>query len=352
MITSISPERPDLSSVSMPNITAMDSTWTEAYGETELVWQTVVAAKSWYPFIIVLMYVVIVGAIPGNVLTILAFIKYPALRTPTNYLICNQSCADLLFVVTSQLFIWFNYTSAGLAFIGQHKYACVMSLWCALGPMLLSLVNMFLLSSERLLAVVWSLRYFSWVTERSVCLAIGVSWCLVILINSLPLLGWNVWQFGHNCMTMEVYPSIYYLFLYMLPSLLMLILTAVFNIIIAIIAAAKNRIAPVSQDSACAKSSQAASYKITRMLLTVVGVFYLSWMPYLVMTVVYFLAKAWKTQSPPEWFLLLHEVSKSLLGLNGICNPFIYARKNIKFRIAYRRLLNQPLSEDVTDEIA
>ena len=305
--------------------------------------------KDWYPWIIAWDYVAIIAGIPGNVLTLVAYKKFPSLQTPTNLIICNQSIADICSCIFGQIFVWFNYTSWGVEIVTYNKYACLFSLWFILLAVVTSLANILALSTERLLAIAFPYHYLRWMTPAATKRAIAFIWTVVLVINSLPLLGWNTWTIGHKCMTMYAYPKVYSLYLYLIPGICTLILTAIFNIVICGIAVSKrNTIVPLQsvqklqgddeQTSITRKNS--TEYKITKMFLTVVGVFYASWMPYLVLTILFFVPPAsWQVHGPPEWIIVLHELIKPLLVLNGALNPLIYACKNRKFRYAFRKLL-------------
>ena len=298
--------------------------------------------RYWYPAIIVWMYIPIVAGIPGNILVLRAYVKFPSLRNPTNLLIANQSVADLISCVSGQVFVWFNYTVWGLGFASRYKYACLLCMCCITLGLWLSIVNLLALSTERLLAIAFPYQYLRWVSDASVKRVIIVLWVVLVTIISLPIFGWNSWTVGSMCMTMNVFPYIYFVYLFLLPALLVLILMAIFNIVICGIAfIVKNKVAPMPSVGAKKEGEQATSgdSKITRMFLMVVGVFYLSWFPYTVITTMYFAPpESWKKHGIPEWTLAAHEISKGLLVLNAAANPLIYFKTNAGFRDAFRKL--------------
>ena len=208
-------------------------------------------------------------------------------------------------------------------------------------------------SSERLISIAFSYQYFTWVTDASVKKLIIVLWTVILAIASLPLLGWNMWQPGGKCMTMQVYHFQYFLYFFALPILISLSLTALCNITICLIAIQKRRVAPQqiivsnnvtngdnSNGTTNHSSTASKQFKITKMMLMVVGVFYISWLPYLMLTILYFTPpQSWMKHGVPEWVLAVHEVSKGLLLFNAAINPVIYAWKNSKFRNAFSKLL-------------
>ena len=124
----------------------------------------------------------IIGTLPGNVLVVIAFIKKPSLRTPTNTFILNQSVADLLSALTAVIFVVMNYTYAGLSYILQSKAACLTSLWLVMFSLSASLINIFALSLERFVAVFFPYKYIDVVTPKAAWIVNCVVWIVVLVM--------------------------------------------------------------------------------------------------------------------------------------------------------------------------
>ena len=346
----------------MEELNATTVTWTSTEDIPSMdVEQTVLNIyRDWYPAIVVWMYMYVFGGIPGNFLLLLGYIKDPGLHTPTNSFICSQSAADLATCLTSQMFIIMNYTKAGLKVAITNKAFCLFALSTPLFSLLTSLTSLLILSIERFIAVVFPYHYYSVVTDRSARIVITAKWVTILVIMIMPVLGWNVSQPGNHCMSMKVYPREFFMFLYLLPSLLMIISMTILHTVITVIAVYKSKMVPQpavnniplstinldnNQDqptpdnekqTSCfgaqkpkKKTKSDQNYKTTKTFLKVVTVFYLSWLPYIILTTLTFLNPS--LQKNPEWFVVLHEVCKALLALNGVCNPFIYAKGNFRW---------------------
>lgn len=96
-----------------------------------------------------------------------------------------------------------------------------------------------------------------------------------------------------------------------------------------------NNLADQNKDTESAKT-----IKITKMLLTVVGSFYLCWLPFIVITLILVNPPpAWRTTIPPIYVNVLQEISKGLLFLSSALNPMIYAWKSTNYKIAFKRIL-------------
>lgn len=311
--------------------------------------------RPWYPIKVSIDIIVMIASIPLNALTVIAYIKFPELRNPTNFLICTQSAGDLFTTFTAPYALMLGYTRFGLNTIGKMKYPCLCGLSISLMALLNSFINMLVLSVERFIAVYFPFKYFIWVTDQSVKIVIAVVCSIVFIINILPLFGWNEWKQSMNCFTSLVYSKIFFQYLFLIPCVIILLMTALVNIAISVLALRKrNSITPMenSAEGGNSKSTtpfrQTTQYKVTKMLLMVVGFFYLSLLPYLVINTLYFAQpKSWKLYGLPKWFPLASDFTKSLLLLNALANSVIYAFQNRQFRNAYFKILG--ITRDATN---
>ena len=299
--------------------------------------------KPWHPGTAAWISFFILGTLPGNFLVVLAFIKKPSLRTSTNTLILNQSVADLLSAFTAIIFVFMNYTYAGLAQMLQSKAACLASLWLLMFSLSASLFNIFTLSMERFIAVFFPYKYIEVVTPNAAWFVNVVVWVVVFVINSLPAWGMNVWRQGSLCFTHSVYTQTYLSYIYMAPKGIILILALLFHISISAIAYKKSKAVAdhiVFKDAIDKLIQQ--DFKITKMFLLVVGVFYLSWLPWIICTFLTLTA-----DKPSIALLIMHDVSKGFLGLGPMVNPLIYAYKNKLYRNTFKKILGMNADSDM-----
>ncbi|ELU10699.1 hypothetical protein CAPTEDRAFT_99779 [Capitella teleta] len=300
---------------------------------------------SWFSGVLVCILFVLLAGIPGNLLTILAYSKCKELQTPTNLLICNQSVGDLFTCLSGLIFVVVLYTEAGQALVASHKYPCLVILALVTATLQSSVANILALSTERFIAVYFSLDYYNWVTDRNVKRSVAVIWTVVIAVNCLPLLGWNSWKSETPCVSFNMYSKIFYQGLFVFPNLICLLVCAAENFAIAFTALRKQRLVAVAVIAQNPQTEEANikrrnQFKVTKMLLLVVGCFYAAWLPIIVFnTIVFSKPSSWEQNGAPRWFLITFEYSKVILGANTIVNPFIYGWKNLQFREAYYRLL-------------
>ena len=90
-----------------------------------------------------------------------------------------------------------------------------------------------------------------------------------------------------------------------------------------------------TDDDSCTKRRM-AQYKITRLLLTVIGVFYLVLTPYFVATA---LRATYAAANVPTAVRIMQGIAITIFGVNPAVNPVIYAKQNPKFMEAFKQLV-------------
>ncbi|ELU13325.1 hypothetical protein CAPTEDRAFT_198769 [Capitella teleta] len=302
----------------------------------------------WYVYFMVALYADSILVVPGNLMTVIAFFKYRLRQTTTNILICNQSIADLLVAITAQGFILTNYHPYGVRLAMKSKLICLFSLTGLMFSITSSVCNVALLTVERFLSIVMPIRSMKNKMRMALTFIIP-SWIILLVINSVPLLGFNFWKPGHQCLTYVVSPA-FYSYVIFQPMLLALVVIALLNFGIWRIARkqinrCKVKPAPkdVTPSGLLSEKQIKLNQKVTKMQLTLVGCFYIMYMPYICLTLLKSFppVASWKLHGPPDVISILHEISKVLVGLNSALNPVIYAVRSPHFNKAFRSLLNQ-----------
>lgn len=312
-----------------------------------------VGSQDLYLFILPWFYIVLTIGTFGNVLTIVAFVKYRFLNTSTNYLIFNQSIADLGGTLCAYVFIFFTYHPSGMRITSQSKLACLMCLFLVCVTSLSSVMNVLGFSSERFIVVVFP--YVSLDPRKSniILTMIGIMWTTVLTICIIPSLGWNTWNPFQHCIISSVFPQAYFRYGLIMPVFISLLLMLVLNVVVASWSF-KRKFRRVAPQAGSLQRSHAASgskgmlppttltqsqdltkWKITKMILLVICVFYMCWLPYCVL--LFLTHTSWVKNS--RVFLLCFELSKGVLSLGPFFNLMIYAKRNPQFRRAYAKLL-------------
>jgi hypothetical protein len=157
----------------------------------------------------------------------------------------------------------------------------------------------------------------------------------MVSVLSLPLLGLNVWQPNVFCAASLIFYKEFY-FTFLGSSFFVLIVVALINLIICGIVIRKRKIQPSGEDAL----QQKKEFKLTKMMLIVVGVFYFCWLPYTAISAV-LVTSAAKIfpQGLPISVRIFAEFTKVPVLVNGACNPLVYAMKSSAYRRAFRKTL-------------
>ena len=300
--------------------------------------------RSWYVGVVLWLFFWIILGVPANFASILAFIKSRLLHKsrPVNHLIFNLAVSDFVTCFLSMFYVITNFTDAGKSLSWKYKYACVASLWAVHTCLMSSVVSILLLSVERLIAIVSPLGHMRWVTNRSVRVTIVISWVL-LAGKELFTFVWSVWRPGVPCIRPLVYHPVFNQYVHDVPFYICLTLIPLCNITIAIIARQRVRASTTLNETPNkdeSKAQQKVDGKLLKMVLMVVGIFYLTWVPTKIM------ASVVKLYYPPhphsELVLKIHHASKGLLLMGLVADPLVYLRQNAQFRKAFFGLLLCP----------
>ena len=306
--------------------------------------------RAWHPAMIAIFHLLAISGIPGNLVVIIAYIKWPVLRTSTSTLVVvNQCVADLLACMVVMPIPWFNFTAEGSAFIGKHKTLCLLSLFAGSTTVVCSSFNIFVISVERFICVVMPYRYYQWVSIQSVKKWLAVLWTVVFLSTCPPLLGWHNFHYGAGCSPATVYPKSYSAAFFLIPNLVLAILSSLLNVIICAVAyRMRNQIADemVAQNGEDQhRNVTKADLKIMKMFRLVVGAYFATWLPFTVIFLILSTQPAWLKRGVPEWLFLLYDIARVLVVVNPAVNSAIYAFKNKDIREALLKMLR---SQDST----
>ncbi|ELU01071.1 hypothetical protein CAPTEDRAFT_118295 [Capitella teleta] len=271
-----------------------------------------------------------------NVLLLLTYIKHPELQNPTNILLINQSIADLITCGLAPLYYSLSHTEVGRELALKYKYLCLLTLCAIVLSLWASLFTLLSLSFDRMINIKFPFHYARLATEPVVKRFTIALWIAMVGVVSLPLLGLNTWRAGQACSAFTAFPKIYFINFFLLTSFIIVILVGVLNLVICAVVINKRKVHPSGTETQ--QLQMKSQYKLTKMLLVVVGVFYACWVPYILMNMIALLGvKTLLGGIIPGWFIILLEASKILLTVSGALNPLIYAWKIREFRRAFQK---------------
>ena len=279
-------------------------------------------------------------ALTGNCLTLAAFIKFQSLRTPRYLLIASLAVTDALVGVAFGVFL----TTGLLPEWCPRTLGTILMDMAVTLPTLVSHLHVLLMAVERCIAV---LSPFSqWMsTKRRLSLIASVWLFGITYVLTLLSWGWEDKQGGGNCVFSPI-PQMYTATAqFLLYSLNVLAVIAIYGHIWRIAKHHKTRIETVRQSDVSSncphKSVRDSDHsgsgppKATMFITAVIGVYLGTWTPYLGLSVISVIEP--RVAANGAWIVLM-QIAFDLVLSNSCLNILIYAVYIKEFRKAYRSL--------------
>ena len=139
--------------------------------------------KTVIPFIISIQCVAVIAAVCGNSLVIIAFYKFSSLRTASNVILVSLCTADSLIVIS--FIVNISKLSAYLSSRDVHMLKSVCKVQASFSFTLTAVIilHLALISVERFIAIKFSLRYHTIVTNRRALFASIAVWLLAVAVT-------------------------------------------------------------------------------------------------------------------------------------------------------------------------
>ncbi|XP_038055962.1 octopamine receptor 2-like [Patiria miniata] len=299
-------------------------------GSAELEWtpQTILAMVS--------VSLLTILTIFGNVLVIIAVVKYKRLQIPSNYILVNLAVADVSVAVFAPLV----FVVELLGYLVTNVYLCILPYCLVTLGCGVSLLSLGIVAYDRYAALVKPLKYYQHVTMRRVLCFSLVIWMFVFIIAFMPL----CWQFLVESQTDDQPAcSFYLLSKYLLLFQVLVIFVPAFLVMIGcycrvmLVARHHSRAISAIQLSLFPNTFSKNLHmfkgtKYTRTLLIILGFFFLTWVTFTLMLLIERFCDICSRTIP------LHHYSVFLIFANSALNPWIYAHRNQDFKSAFRRL--------------
>ena len=303
--------------------------------------------------------VVMMASVCGNSLLIIVFCKFSSQRTASNVLVMGLVIADSLIPIVFILYLAGTLMPHGSDRCDRKQLRKV-SAWFSIILISVIILHLMLISVERFIAVKFSLRYHSILTNRRAVMASVAMWLWAVLVTSVfpqalradenenfekfvialyPCGRGNYSQSRVNFASAKAYNTI--LCIILLVIRLVTILSS-YGYVFVVSRNHRRRIN--AQDSNPAQlSTIKQEFKVTLILAIVVLLCLLSFLPLFVVSIFSFQFEKTNRDNSNRYFFRLRRYKKRAyliaLGLNAICNPLIYGLGNRRLRVAIRKLL-------------
>ena len=283
----------------------------------------------------------------GNTLVCLAIIRFRHLRTLTNSLIFSLAVTDLLTPFVRVIFI------AVATFQQKWVFGCF---WCKLSSVLgvflcaSSIMHLSAISIERFIVIKWPLRHRLWINERRTAIVLANIWTLALLLSLFPYFGFVETTYNFELFDCEILWTdnpkmavILAFFFFLFPFIVMsLTYISIFKEVYrhnrrsSVNTISDNSVEPARRKLAAGRLRIShiirREVKAVRIILVVIGVFFVLWLPFFVVTSV-------RAYFPRSVSGILQRVVFGLGYLNASCNWIIYSVMNREMRDAFKRML-------------
>uniref|UniRef100_A0A8C0FCE9 Adenosine receptor A3 n=1 Tax=Bubo bubo TaxID=30461 RepID=A0A8C0FCE9_BUBBB len=269
-------------------------------------------------------------AVVGNVLVIWAVRLNPALQKTTFFYIVSLALTDIamgILVVPLAVMV-----SLGVII---HFYSCLFMCCLMMVFSHASILSLLAVAVDRYLRVKLPIRYRAAITKKRICVILGLSWLVSVLVGLVPMLGWNQRTGSssyiecHYLAVMRMDYVVYFSFFawILLPLLIMCALyTKIFYIMW--IKLSQNSASLPGGEKVCGKE-----YKMAKYLALILFLFAVSWLPLGILNCVMFFCPSRAIPQPLMYLGIL------LSHANSAMNPVVYAFKIQKFKETYTFIL-------------
>lgn len=273
----------------------------------------------------------------GNGLTIVAVVKFRALRTITNMFIVSLSLADTLSAPALLLrYGYLEYTSSATAW----KWGLVYVILPLLISQGMSLATLTLIAIDRYIAVLHATSYRVLLTPKRATIAITILWLYVVTLFTVCVTCFGLQheeEAFEDKSLMNALPTL--VTVVIIPPHVYLALGLTITLYIRIFWAIAKQQRKVK--TRVSSSSENKAKKVTKLMATVLGILLVCWIPRALTDSVI----DTRDKTLHAYLYYIRECSYSLIFFNSCINPLLYALKNPEFRKAYIKLVGMCLGK-------
>ncbi|XP_063415809.1 muscarinic acetylcholine receptor M5-like [Mytilus trossulus] len=272
----------------------------------------------------------------GNLLTILAYIRDKQLHSVYNAFLLNLAITDILLSTISMPF-YAVYTLETYTWpFGYHF--CKMYMLIDFTLCLESVLMMMVISIDRLLLLKFGPHYSSKVTMKKAGIQIGVTWVLAFLLYGPAIIGWDIWT-GENIVEEEdcdvqfaydtAFTTATAFIEFGIPFCCIVIVNGlIYNEIRKRSKVGVNASKPSNHNN----NKPKREVKAVRFLAALVVVFFVTWVPYTITTIIIAFCEECVNEN-------LYEIFNWVLWSKAAMNPFLYAYNSTRFRKNFSEMI-------------
>jgi hypothetical protein len=299
----------------------------------------------------VICILIIIFAILGNTLVLVATWRERSLHQPNKYFVACLAVADLLvgmILTPLRLYQLVNIENGGITTI----HLCRFYIWMDVFLETSSIYTLTFISFDRYLKISQPLQYRSRMTTSTLLKIIFIIWLIAATYATLAMFPYadspGIFISTLGCFNIN---KIFYTFVavsgFFLPTTVMLVM----YILIFLVAHKRQKMLRNGElgqtsNNPNQRSALLQDLKVIRMLFVVVGVFIFCWGPFIIWLMIYYYynpSVLFDSSSLSDLYLktILWRLATFLPLLNSIFNPLIYACLDQKYKEAFRHIFQR-----------
>ena len=269
-------------------------------------------------------------AVFGNLLTVIAILKFKHLQTKSNILIFSLSCSDVLCVIywiilevinvtlkpcrtDPNLYIWLHMTNAIFFQV--------------------SIVHLVMIGIERYIAIFHGLYYHKLINKKSFSIIIVCCWIVPIVLD-LAVTPWisNLNKENHSCSYGVIWTR---LNMYIYMALYVACFPFIVYLYFCIYKAAKSQKQQINAlQIGGPTEGRKVNLKASKTLSFLLAAYFISWTPYFINIIVKFFTPTMDISV----YVILYHITFKIALMNSAVNFFIYAYNKKDLKRAYKQL--------------
>ncbi|XP_062582250.1 histamine H3 receptor-like [Saccostrea cucullata] len=286
-------------------------------------------------------------AMLGNALTIIAFVRDKKLQTVYNMYLVNLAVTDFALSLFSMT-VYSVHTLASFSWpFGYHF--CKVFLVIDFTLCLESVISIVVISLDRLLLLKHGPHYVLKESTKVATIKIAVSWVLAVCLYSPAIIGWDLWtgedvSAPEDCDVQFAYHFVFTTTTAVIEFAIPFIIISILNFLIYLEIRKRTVVFPMTNTgnsssepnadytSAAAKETTRKDIKAARFLAMLVLVFFLTWAPYTITTIIISFCEECVNEYVYEFLVWL-------LWSKSAINPFLYVYNSTMFYKNFKEIL-------------
>lgn len=273
----------------------------------------------------------------GNLLVLIAFKTTPKLQIPINLLFVNLAITDIIFgLVSIPMHVLVDYAPFGLE---KMEYPCIFGYTFKHIPLGVSCITILSIGIIRGISVTFPFQSKSWITIKRVKMLAVSLWVYFITLIMAYAISVSEWEHGTPC-DINLILGHTYTFIVCGHVVGVAVISTGFYVLFIIKMRRSQR--KMQSQAVVIRSNTQIENRKTKMVMTVMGCYYLCWFPagaYIVAAIVLFPDKE-ETHTAN----IIQHFALFILFCNSFVNPIIYAGYNPTFKKSFKNTLSKCFS--------